>query len=170
MEISNVNTFLAYYENIRSRTKKLVSVIPPAAIDWSYTADKFTLGDLIRHIAATERFMFAENILGKPSTYSGCGTNLADGYYDTIKFLDTMHNQSMEIFRKLTLEDLERYCVTPAGRKIQVWKWLRAMTEHEIHHRGQMYVYLGLLQRKVPSLFGLTSEEVVSGSLGNSVL
>jgi hypothetical protein len=34
------------------------------------------------------------------------------------------------------------------------------MTEHEIHHRGQIYLYLGILGVPTPPIFGLTSEEV----------
>jgi uncharacterized damage-inducible protein DinB len=34
------------------------------------------------------------------------------------------------------------------------------MTEHEIHHRGQIYLYLGILGVPAPPLYGLTSEQV----------
>ena len=43
---------------------------------------------------------------------------------------------------------------------ITTWKWLRAMCEHEAHHRGQIYLMLGMLEVPTPPLFGLTSEEV----------
>jgi uncharacterized damage-inducible protein DinB len=56
--------------------------------------------------------------------------------------------------------DLERKCQTPAGAPITTWKWLRAMVEHEVHHRGQIYLMLNMLEVPTPPLFGLTSEEV----------
>jgi uncharacterized damage-inducible protein DinB len=34
------------------------------------------------------------------------------------------------------------------------------MIEHEIHHRGQIYLYLSMSNVKTPPLYGLTSEEV----------
>jgi len=71
----------------------------------------------------------------------------------------------MEIFSWLTPEDLQRKCVTPGGTSITVWKWLRSMTEHEIHHRGQIYLYLSMLEIPTPPLYGLTSEEVRERSL-----
>jgi uncharacterized damage-inducible protein DinB len=37
-----------------------------------------------------------------------------------------------------------------------------AALEHEIHHRGQVYIYLSLLGVATPPLYGLTSEEVRS--------
>jgi uncharacterized damage-inducible protein DinB len=45
-----------------------------------------------------------------------------------------------------------------------VWKWLRAMVEHEVHHRGQLYLMLGMIGARTPPPFGLTSEEVRSRS------
>ena len=40
------------------------------------------------------------------------------------------------------------------------WKWLRMMTEHEIHHRGQIYTLLGMLNVPAPPLYGMTSAQV----------
>ncbi len=46
----------------------------------------------------------------------------------------------MAIFRALSDADLQEHCVTPGGAPITVSKWLRLMAEHEIHHRGQIYM------------------------------
>jgi hypothetical protein len=39
------------------------------------------------------------------------------------------------------------------------------MVEHEIHHRGQVYIYLSLLGVATPPLYGLTSEQVPAAPL-----
>lgn len=160
MEITNVNEFLDYYEKLRGRTARVIERIPPDKIDWTYLAGKFTFADLIRHLAASERFMFAENARGNRSIYPGHGTDLADGYENVLRYFGEMHVESMEIFRALSDEDLRRKCLTPDDTPITVWKWLRALAEHEIHHRGQLYAYLGFLRIPAPPLYGLTSEEV----------
>jgi uncharacterized damage-inducible protein DinB len=66
----------------------------------------------------------------------------------------------------LSDEDLKKRCVTPGGVEISVWKWLRAMVEHEVHHRGQLYMYLAMLDVATPPIYGLTSEEVRERSKG----
>ena len=38
------------------------------------------------------------------------------------------------------------------------------MFEHEAHHRGQIYMMLGLRGVQTPPLYGLTEEEVVARS------
>lgn len=164
MELKDINTFLKYYAKIKGRTRRLFKYIPQEKIEWTYKKGKFTIGDLIRHLATIERYMYAETIQQKPSLYSGCGVDYASGYENVINYYDRLHEESLEIFSKLKEEDLNEKCKTPAGAEITIWKWLRAMSEHEIHHRGQIYTYLGMLDIATPPLYGLTSEEVITKS------
>jgi len=160
MEINTIGPFLEYYEKIRQRTLKVIKYIPREKIDWTYKEGKFTFADLIRHLAAIERYMYAENIQLKPSRYPGHGKELADGYENVLAYLENMHRESMEIFGRLSEEDLQQKCKTPGEVEITIWKWLRAMVEHEIHHRGQIYLYLSMIDVPTSPIFGLTSEEV----------
>lgn len=160
MEIRTIEPFLHYFKNVRERTMRVARCIPPDRMDWTCAPGKFTLGDLLRHIAVAERWMWAETLSGRPSRYTSHGKELADGYEDVIAFMERLHAESMEIFAKLTVEDLQNKCQTPDGAAITKWKWLRLMVEHEIHHRGQIYLYLGILGVPTPPLYGLTSEQV----------
>jgi uncharacterized damage-inducible protein DinB len=166
MEINTIGPFLDYWKSVRVRTKRVVASIPRDRIDWTYAPGKFTFADLIRHLATIERYMYAETVQGKPSAYPGCGKELADGYDDVVAFMDRLDSESIEIFSRLSDEDLKGKCVTPAGTSITVWKWLRAMVEHEAHHRGQMYMMLSILDVPAPPLYGLTEEEVRARSKG----
>jgi uncharacterized damage-inducible protein DinB len=160
MEIATIQPFLQYFGNVRERTMRVARCIPPDKMDWSYAPGKFTLGDLLRHIAVTERYMFAENVQGRASRYTSHGKEFADGRDNVLAFMERLHAEAMEIFAKLTDADLQGKCRNVSGMEITVWKWLRSMTEHEIHHRGQIYLYLGILGVPTPPLYGLTSEEV----------
>ena len=160
--------FLDYLEKVHGRTLRVLRCIPPEKIEWSYHEGKFTLGDIARHLAAIERQMFAENAQFKPSRYNGCGREFADGHENVLNYFEKMHRESVEIFSKLTDSDLNRKCETPGGAFITLWKWLRSMAEHEIHHRGQIYLYLAMLGVPTPPLYGLTSEEVRARSVTNS--
>jgi uncharacterized damage-inducible protein DinB len=124
-----------------------------------FSPGKFTVGDIARHIAATKRYMFAENFRGNQSRYAGCGNELADGYDEIIMLMERLHRESAEIIFRLP--DLNAKCKTPDGASISIWKWMR---EHEIHHRGQIYVYLAVLEVPTPPLYGLTSEQVMEFS------
>jgi len=166
MQIQNLDLFLDYLDKVHQRTMRVARCIPPDKLDWTCREGKFSLGDLARHIATINRYMFAETIQGKTSRYAGCGKELADGYEDVLMFMERLHRESVEIFSRLSNEDLNRKCATPDGASITVWKWLRAMVEHEIHHRGQIYIYLAILGVPTPPLYGLTSEQVRERSAG----
>jgi uncharacterized damage-inducible protein DinB len=165
MQIQDLPLFLDYLDKIHQRTMRVARCIPADKLDWAYHEGKFTLGDLVRHIATIERWMFAETAAGRPSRYTGCGKELADGYEQVLEFAERLHRESVEIFSQLTAEDLNQKCGTPEGTSITTWKWLRAMVEHEIHHRGQIYLYLSMLGVPTPPLYGLTSEQVRERSL-----
>jgi len=162
MEIVTIEPFLKYFSGIRERTMRVARLVPPDKIDWSCGAGKFTLGDLLRHLAVSERYLWAENVQGKPSRYTSHGKELAATYKEVIMLVENLHAESMQIFSRLTDVDLKRKCCTPAGSEIQTAKWLRTMVEHEIHHRGQIYLYLGMLGVPTEPIFGLTSEQVRS--------
>ncbi|REC47422.1 DinB family protein [Chryseobacterium pennipullorum] len=165
MEISTVQSFLDYYEKIRARTNRLIAVVRPEHLNFSYKPGKFTVGDQIRHIASIERYMYGETISGRKSAYPGCGKDLADGLENTIAFFNEMHSQTLGIINGFSDEDLHRKCLTPANNEISVWKWLRAMIEHEIHHRGELYIYLNMLDVKTPQIYGFSAEEVQDMSI-----
>jgi uncharacterized damage-inducible protein DinB len=164
MDIESFHSFLDYFEKVRERTLRVARCIPADRIDWTYKEGKFTFADILRHIAAIERFMYAENAQFKPSRYAGHGKELGQGLGPVMEFMSRSHHESMEIFRALAATDLNRKCITPGGASITLWKWLRAMAEHEIHHRGQIYLYLAIAGVPTPPLYGLTSEEVAARS------
>jgi uncharacterized damage-inducible protein DinB len=120
----------------------------------------FTFGDVIRHLATIERYMYAEAVAGRPSRYPGCGRELADGYPAVLGYADRLDEEAKAIIGALSDADLSRKCQTPAGTVITTWKWLRTMCEHEAHHRGQIYLMLNILEVATPPLFGLTSKQV----------
>ncbi len=156
------NEFPHYFEQVRERTMRVVRCIPPDKFDWTCREGAFTLGDLARHIAATERHVFAECARGRPSGYKGCGRELADGRENILTFMERMHTESMQIFRRMTDEDWNAKGTSPEGHPITAWKMLRAMIEHEVHHRGQIYLYLGILGVATPSLYGLNERQLQS--------
>ena len=162
MEIQTIQPFLHYFASVRERTMRVARCVPPDKLDWTYAPGKFTLGELLRHIAVTERYLWGENLQGKPSQYKSHGKEFADGLANILALMERLHRDSLEIFSQLSDADLQSKCETPGGTDITKWKWLRLMTEHEIHHRGQIYLYLAMLGVPTPPLYGLTSEEVRS--------
>ena len=160
----DLQSFLDYWPSVRNRTRRLLPLIPADRLEWVPDAGRWSLGDLARHLSGIERWMYAENVHGRATRYPGHGPDLADGLDAVIEYHDRCHEEAMGRFRALTPEQWVGRAVTPAGTSISTWKWGRAMIEHEAHHRGQIYVMLGLLHVATPPLFGLTEPEVAARS------
>lgn len=162
----DLDDFLKQFDRVRERTRNVAACIPGDRVEWSYKPGAFTLGDLVRHIGVTERFIWAETVHDRRSRYVTHGRELADGKDAVLAFLDRMHEEAMREFRALTPDLLNAKVETPAGARLTAWRWLRLMPEHEIHHRGQLYTMLGMLDVAVPPLYGLTAADVQARSIG----
>jgi uncharacterized damage-inducible protein DinB len=165
MEIRDPAEFLNYFNKVHQRTMNVTRAIPPSQVDWRFREGKFTLGDLVRHIATANRYIFVEVAQGKPSSYAGCGKELAASHDEIVALAERLHSENVAIISGFTSDDLNRKCRTPDGASITTWKWLRSMIEHEVHHRGQIFTYLALLEVPSPPLYGLTSEQVRERSI-----
>lgn len=161
MEINSIQAFLSYYESTRQATTKVIQVIPQDKLNWSYMPGKFTIADMVRHIAAIERLVFAEVAIGNKPSYKGCGNDLADGYDNIVTYFNEMHSQSIEIFKSLRDNQLTTKVKTLNGKDIEIGNFLRALIVHEVHHRGALCIYLNLLNVTTPPIFGLMEEQVI---------
>ncbi|MBZ5538640.1 MAG: DinB family protein [Acidobacteriia bacterium] len=162
--LQDILSFTEYWRNARRRTLRVLDALPPSDLEWTYAPNRFTFGDLFRHLGGIERFMYAENVMHRPSTYPGHSASLAQGLDAVRAYVGRCHTEALEIFAGLSDADLQSKCHTPAGTPIAIWKWLRAMVEHEAHHRGQLYLMASMRGLRMVPLFGLTEEEVVARS------
>lgn len=165
MEITRLGPFLDYLDRIHERTRRIAVLVGPDDLEWPAAPGRLTAGDIMRHLAGIERYMYAENVHDRPARYPGHTRDLADGVDGVLAYYDRLHDEARAQFASLSDTRLGEKCNTPAGTPITVGKWLRAMIEHEAHHRGQLYFILGLRGVVTPPIFGLTAEEVHARSM-----
>lgn len=152
--------FLRYWMRIRQRTLAVADCVPADRLDWSAGRGAMTIGDLLRHIAVTERWLFVEIACGRPSRYVVHDSTVAQSSGDIRALLVRLHDESTQLVSAFTAPQWQARVTPPGGASLPAWKWLRAMCEHEVHHRGQLYLMLRLLDVPTPPIFGLTSEQV----------
>mgnify|MGYP001591105958 FL=1 len=168
MENQPVLEVIRYWRGFRGRTRRTLSAFPSDAGPWRPAEGAFCVADLTRHLGRTERDFFVARVCGMPARVA-VGPEAALGKGGTelsgaLAELDTLHEESCALLADLEKREgdqaLQRRITTPVGAEIAAWKWLRAMCEHEAHHRGQLSLYLRMLGLDPPPIFGHKAEAV----------
>lgn len=148
-------------------TRAVLEVIPEDMFAWAPHHKSMTLGQLVGHIVETPGWaatMLERDIdISEPADYqpyiaTGRAAVLAD--YDALvaafgEALDDRDDELME--QTWTMRAGEKVLMTAPRHDA-----LRTVTvNHIIHHRGQLSVYLRLLNIAVPSTYGPTADSAV---------
>jgi uncharacterized damage-inducible protein DinB len=104
---------------------------------------------LLLHIAQEEHGEFgygiAQTLVGFPSDYP-------PEQYPTIAeitaLLAEVHAETTRYLNALNADDLERVIITPWGARARLIELFDHIIEHEIHHRGELSLILGMLGRQ----------------------
>jgi uncharacterized damage-inducible protein DinB len=110
----------------------------------------FTLRELISHIPEAEFALVRSALGGSTKTErldlaNQSVAQIADAF-------DSHHEQLVEEVSKLTLDQLNEE-IEFHGKKMRRKVLLSGLTEHEIHHRGQIFTYYRLLGIEPPNLY-----------------
>ena len=136
-------------------TRKILECVPENQFDWKPHEKSFTLGRLANHIA---RLPISPKVI-----ISGRGAKAADvsSMAEVLAVFDGNVAASREALAGISDEDLARTIrVTPeVSKTIYVALRGRGLMNHLIHHRGQMTVYLRLLNVPIPGLYGPSADE-----------
>ena len=161
--ITDVESFLRFFDSVRRRTERDIAALPPAAAAWRPPPASgeagWGIGELVGHIGAV-RLYFA-------SAYRGEGWLLTEPDIDRtrqetwVPWLRTSAERFVTLMRETPAAWLTRRIEmidTPGA--LPGWRLLMMMLEHEVHHRSQIDTYAGLQGWPVPQIFERTYESI----------
>lgn len=139
------------WERIHKQTVALIKTAPDDKYDWRTCPSAMTLGELLNHFNQAEAGLAHALLHGNfPAERPAAINNTAEL---VAAFADT-HQAAVAQVCTLTPEQLtEMIAPFGPGRNMPRATLLRGMQEHEIHHRGQLYTYLRMLDVAMPPLF-----------------
>lgn len=142
---------LSNWERIHKQTLRLMKVAPDDQYEWKPTDSAMTLGGLMNHLYQAEMGLADAVVSGAYPSEFPSYTNTAE----LLAAYSASHAAAIEKVRALPAEAWEE-TITPFGPQSTMPRLalLTLALEHEIHHRGQLYVYLRMLGCEVPALFG----------------
>ena len=136
-------------------TRKILERVPDAKFSWKPHEKSMTLGRLANHVAEMPGAV-AVYMKGKGSMRPQAGT-LAE----LLESFDQNVTACREQLQAMTDERLAGNMIVNPGVERPVWAVLRGrgFMNHLIHHRGQLSVYLRLLDVDVPGMYGPSADE-----------
>lgn len=157
--LTDLVSFADYFDGVRRRTMVVAAALPDGAVDWAPREGEFTAGDILRHLAASQR-MYLGVFLGEGWHYPGHARPLAP---NKAAILGLMEERQREFDAALRAAPPAALCARRAdlrGRSFSAWRALMMLVEHEVHHRSQLDSYLSELGVVPPQLYGVGVEEL----------
>ncbi|MGH9197627.1 MAG: DinB family protein, partial [Acidimicrobiia bacterium] len=162
--MSLVDPFIAELEQEAAVTKRVLERVPTDRLGWKPHPKSMSLGELALHVATTpggvaeiirtnEREMPDFRQRPSPGSTDEVLSALAESIGKAKEILSSFDDDSVKTTWRLTAGGRE-ILATP---RIGVIRSI--LLNHWYHHRGQLSVYLRLLDVPVPSIYGPSADE-----------
>jgi uncharacterized damage-inducible protein DinB len=161
------DAFLAELKHETALTRKILERVPGDKKDWKPHEKSMSIGRLATHIAETLRwiscirniddFDFLKHYNFQPQVAAS-----AD---ELMQVFDTYLENAVSDLSQMSDDDFSKKWTVRRGdqvmyeltKKVAIRGW---GFSHQIHHRGQLSVYLRLLNIPVPGMYGPSADEM----------
>jgi len=161
--ITDIASYLRFFDSVRQRTERDVAALPSAAAAWRPPAvggeAGWSIGQIVGHIGGS-RLYFA-------SAYRGEGWVATPAEFDPddqatwLPWLKASSARFTALLDKTPDEWLARRIeMIDTSGTLSGWRILMMMLEHEVHQRSQIDTYAGLQGWPVPDIFNRSQEAI----------
>jgi uncharacterized damage-inducible protein DinB len=158
-------SLIAELEREGKSTVRILQRVPMDRVDWRPHAKSMSLGQLAWHIATLPR----SGVIGlreKKREVTGGGVRPGPAGKDDLAVTFQQSLEALKAELSATSDQTlmkERFSFVRNGEPIVSFPLLgmirTVIINHSIHHRGQLTVYLRLLELSVPAMYGNTADE-----------
>jgi uncharacterized damage-inducible protein DinB len=153
-----------YFNMVHGVTIRAITALADQDLDFRPMARLRTPRELIFHIYAQERLLAEAARDGRFTMEAANGSNPEDlsnaaaiaalaTVKDAAAFAHSSHDDADAIFRAMSDADVVRPVESFMGT-YPAWQYFLFAYDEHWHHRGQLYVYLRLLGKEPPDLYG----------------
>lgn len=159
-----IDALLPEFDHETTVTRKLLERVPEDRFDWKPHAKSMTLGQLASHVATVPGWGEVTLSLAELDVAGGTAPTAPAARAELLAAYD---NNVQKTRARLTstsdAELMQPWALKREGRTIfsmpKAAVWRSFVVNHLIHHRGQLSVYLRLLDVPVPSMYGPSADE-----------
>ena len=160
-------SMLPEFDHETATTRTLLERVPAGKSDWKPHAKSMSLGQLAMHIANIPQWTAITLERTEFDTSPPGGQRLTTPAFESPAHLLEAYNDSVTAARALLsrtsdAEFMVQWTLKSGGRNMfsmpRVAVFRSFVLNHAIHHRGQLSVYLRLLDVAIPSIYGPTAD------------
>lgn len=144
---------LSQWTDIRQGLYAALDRITDKQLNFTPAEGLWSLGTIALHIAACENGWFSHVITRDASKWP---EDFVLKDYPTVSavkgLLSQVHARTQDYLASISRDELERTIDAPWGSKFPVSFAIWHIIEHEIHHRGEIYLMLGLMGMEAPDV------------------
>lgn len=159
-----LDLLLTEFDHEMDKTRRILERVPEKNFDWKPHEKSMSLGRLASHVAdipARAASISRTEALVRSADFKPF---LAASTQDLVGHFDSVRSESRTAITELTDDQLSIVWSVKFGDRTLL-SLPRAMAlrevcmDHMIHHRGQLSVYLRLLEVPVPGMYGPSADE-----------
>jgi uncharacterized damage-inducible protein DinB len=172
MPTAAVAALLAELEQEARSTRRVLERVPEDKLEWRPHAKSRTLGELADHVAGIPGFIsqMAMKETHDPSQ-STAPPSRSSSTEQVLARLDSGLEQARSVMSGLREDQLSQpFTLRFQGREVFTIPRLAVLRtmllNHWYHHRGQLTVYLRLLEVPVPAVYGRSADEIFGEGAG----
>ena len=161
--MSMTDAILREFDNEAGTTRRVLERVPADKLEWRPHPKSMSLGVLALHVAASPGVICGWAAVDE-TTFKGEPPPMPTSTDEILDAHDQSVKKSKEILGSLGDEGLQKMWTAKAGGNTLMTMPKAALVRaivmnHWIHHRGQLSVYLRLLDVPVPSIYGPSADE-----------
>ncbi len=161
--MSAIEPFVTELEREAATTRRLLERIPSDKLGWKPHPKSRSLGELAAHVARVQKAI-AQMLQGSSYEVGRNPETTAASTEELLATFDESTAAAKSLLSGLSDADLtSNWSLTREGKPFVTMPKIAAVRNvilnHVYHHRGQLTVYLRLLDVPVPSVYGASADE-----------
>jgi uncharacterized damage-inducible protein DinB len=142
-----------HWEVVRRYLVEALQLLEDCQLDFVPREGLWSLGETARHIARAEEGWFRYAVTREHSEWPAAYTAREHPTVGSVVgLLREVHGRTEAFLEKTDVAELDQLVELPWDEKLTLREIVWHVLEHEIHHRGEIFLMLGLMGMEAPDI------------------
>ncbi len=155
------HVYLPQIKNEQKTTKRVIAAIPADKCDWKPHPTSMSAMELAWHIASADCF-FLNGVAAGKFEAGGSMPETIKTPQDIVNWFDENFAKAFAAVAGLKGDQLTQMIDFHGVFNLPAIVYVGLMSNHSIHHRGQLSAYLRPMGGKVPAIYGGSADEPIT--------